>query len=197
METFLDIASVVIRIALYLAIAYWLWSFEGPRKVLDALPPVQRRFLVGFFALFLLGQIVGLKYQTYPFVKWGMYSSFSGHVKYFEYAGVREDGVEELFPIARLVRIYDPLCPTCGKRFVWKLRNMGKERRKTEAGPELEDLIGDYEGLLRAGWAQYLKQNPDQTRYSELRVRFAHVRTADYVDESSIERELVWSVALE
>jgi hypothetical protein len=186
----------LVKYLLYGLTVAFLFRLAPLRRMLEALPRRQRRLLLGLFALILFAQIVEAKYQTYPFVKWAMYDDFSGQVSYYEYIGVRPDGVEEPFPLARLLRIYQPICPTCSKRLVWRLDDLAEVRLQGESEAKRARAAGLYDRTVRAAWSVYAARNPE-IEYDEVRVWRGHFRVADYVDASSIERELVWTVPLE
>jgi hypothetical protein len=185
----------LIKYVLYgLMVAYLLRV--GPlRQAFASLPRRHRRLLLWMFGLILFAQVIESKYQSYPFVKWGMYSDFSGKVTYYEYAGVRPDGVEEPIPLARLIRIYQPVCPTCSKRLVWRLDDLAKARVKGKTEAERTRAADLYDRTLRAAIGVYAQRNPGLS-YEEVRVRRGFFRVADYVDASSIEYDLAWTVPL-
>ncbi|MCZ6784308.1 MAG: hypothetical protein O7G30_13455 [Proteobacteria bacterium] len=197
----------VLRIALYVGwagviyLAYFRFfsSYQPLRKVLDALPRPQKIVIVTLFGLMALGQIIRSKHETYPFIKWGMYDELSTKVRYYEYRGVLPDGTEAEYPVSHLLRIPSPelsvLCPTCGKRFLWKLRDLGHDRRKLPPGPERDQAARSYDELLRAAWQQYQRRHPDAA-FQSVRVFYRFVRTGEYTDESSISREYLWTVDL-
>jgi hypothetical protein len=185
----------LVKYLLYGLMIAFLLRVAPLRRSFEALPRRHRRLLAGLFGLILFAQVVESKYETYPFVKWGMYSDFSGRITYYEYLGVRPDGVEEPFPLARLLRIYQPLCPTCSKRLVWRLDDLAEERDEAETEAERAEAADLYDRTLRAAWAAYAARNPG-VAYDELRVWRGRIVVADYVDASSIERDFAWRVPL-
>jgi hypothetical protein len=185
----------LIKYTMYGLMVAFLLRVAPLRRIFDALPLGHRRLLMGLFGLILLAQVIESKSQTYPFVKWGMYDDFSERVTYYEYVGVRPDGVEEPIPLARLLRIYQPVCPTCSKRLVWRLDDLARERSEGKTEAERAQATSLYERTVQAAWAVYAANNPG-LQYHELRVRRSRFVVADYVDESSIERDFAWSVQL-
>lgn len=187
------------KVLIYLAFVALLVGYRPLREMFFALDPWRRGLLAGLFVLLLTGQIVAKKYPTYPFVKWGMYDEHSSRIKYFEYTGVRSDGSEAPFPIAHLIRTHSTSraieCPTCGKRLLWRLRELGKQRRKAPKGEERRALKQLYRDLLRGAWRTYKRRHPDAD-FEQVIVSRATLDVTDYVDESSIERERLWKVDL-
>jgi hypothetical protein len=186
----------LVKYLLYGLMLVFLLRVAPLRRTFEALPRRQRRLLAGLFGLMLFAQVVEAKYETYPFVKWGMYSDFSGRITYYEYRGVRPDGVEEPFPLARLLRIHQPLCPTCSKRLVWRLDDLADLRYEAETEAERAEAADLYERTLRAAWETFAARHPE-AGYDEVRVFRGRTLVADYVDASSIERELAWTVDLD
>lgn len=183
------------KYALYLLYVAFFVRSARLRSLYARLSRGQRRGVLALFGLVVIGQAAGLKYQSYPFVKWGMYSGFSPGTQFFEYRGVRPDGGEADFPVARLLRIHQPLCPTCGKRLTWRLKDLGNERYAAPPGPEREALAARYDELLRAAWRQHQRRHPD-VELEAVDVWRARYDASQYVDASSIDRELVWRVSL-
>lgn len=183
------------KYVLYGVMIAFLLRIAPLRRMADALPRRQRRVLAAIFGLILFAQIVESKYETYPFVKWGMYSGTSGEIEYFEYEGVRPDGTTATFPLAHLLRIHQPLCPTCSKRVVWQFRDMGNARLRAKSEAELAEIVDLYERSLRAAWGVYAARHPEAD-FTEVRVRYGEYAAADYVDEGSIRLEEVWTVPL-
>jgi hypothetical protein len=186
----------LVKYLLYGLMIAFLLRVAPLRRTFEALPRKQRRLLAGLFGLIVFAQVVEAKYETYPFVKWGMYSDASDQNTFYEYLGVRPDGVEEPLPLAKLLRIYQPLCPTCSKRLVWRLDDMAELREEAETEAQRAEAADLYDRTLRTAWAVYAARNPG-VQYDEVRVWRGHYVVADYVDASSIERELVWTVKLD
>jgi hypothetical protein len=186
----------LVKYLLYGIMIAFLLRATPLRRTFAALPRGHRCLLGGLFGLILVVQVVQAKYQTYPFVKWSMYSGFSGRTTYYEYRGVRPDGVEEPFPVARLLRIYQPFCPTCSKRLVWRLDDLADDRDGAETETARAAAADLYDRTLRAAWAAYAARHPE-VEYREVRVWRGRYHVADYVDASSIERDLAWSVPLD
>jgi len=189
------IVEQLVKYVLYGAMVVFLLRVAPLRRMFRELPRPQRRTLAAIFGLMLLAQVVESKYETYPFVKWAMYSSSDGEITYFEYEGVLADGSTKPFPLARLLRIYQPVCPTCSKRLVWRLRDLGDDRYRAESEAERLEATERYERAMRAAWSVHAARHPELD-FEAVRVWRAHYRVADYVDASSIEHELVWTVPL-
>jgi hypothetical protein len=189
------IVEQLVKYLLYGAMVAFLLRVAPLRRMFDELPRAQRRTLAAIFGLILFAQVVESKYDSYPFVKWGMYSSSDGEITYFEYEGILADGSSERFPLSRLLRIDQPLCPTCSKRLVWRFRDLGDDRYRAESDAERVEITERYERAMRAAWGVYAARHPE-VDFEEVRVWRAHYFVADYVDASSIDRELVWSVPL-
>jgi len=189
------IVEQLVKYLLYGAMVAFLLRVAPLRRMFHELPRPQPRILAAIFGLILFAQIVESKYDSYPFVKWAMYSSSDGDVTFFDYEGILADGSRRQFPVSRLLRIDQPLCPTCSKRLVWRLRDLGDDRHRAESDAERRELGERYDRALRAAWGVYAARHPDLD-FEEVRVWRAHFLVADYVDASSIDRELVWSVPL-
>ena len=185
----------IVKYVMYGLMIAFLFRLAALRGVFESLPRGHRHFLAAFFGLILVAQIIESKYESYPFVKWGMYSSAGKRVTYYEYQGVRADGGVEPFPLAHLLRIYEPACPTCSKRLVWRLRDLANERFDAESDAERAQAADLYERTLQSAWAQYAARNP-RIEYDAVEVWRGRFTIANYLDASSIEREIVWRVPL-
>jgi hypothetical protein len=185
----------IVKYVLYGLMIAFLLRRTPLRKIFEELPRRQRRFLATLFGLILLAQVIESKYQSYPFVKWGMYSSAASSITYYDYRGVRADGEVEAFPLAHLLRIAEPACPTCSKRLVWRLRDLAKRRFKAKSEEEGAEIADLYDRTLQAAWGQYWARNPS-VEYQAVEVWRGRIKVADYQDESSIERDFAWRVPL-
>jgi hypothetical protein len=185
----------LVKYALYGAMVAFLLRVAPLRRTFAALPPVKRRLLLGLFGLVLLAQVVESKYESYPFVKWGMYSDSNERITYYEYFGVRPDGALEPFPLARLLRIDQPLCPTCSKRLVWRLEDLAKQRLSADTPAGRAAAADLYERTLRAAWAVYAARHPG-VAYDAVSVWRGRWRVAEFPDASALEREPLWTVRL-
>jgi hypothetical protein len=188
------------RYLLYAAIVALIVTRPQLRQVLSDLDPRRRRYLKGIFALLLLGQCIGLKYQTYPFVKWAMYDDAGSSVDYIEYVGLRAGGGEAPFPVAQLVRTHSTAraieCPTCGKRLLWRLRGMTEDLEELPPGRHWDERWLLLERTLRAAWGGYKQRHPEADFRS---VRLYRVRTSvpDFRAGLPPERSLLFEVELE
>jgi len=198
-EVLRELSLLPLRIVLYAAIVGFLVTRPQLRRVWSQLDTKRRRFLGGLFVLLVAGQVVGLKYETYPFVKWGMYDGAGSTVKYVEYAGVRADGSEAPFPVAHLIRTHSTSraieCPTCGKRLLWRLRGMVKDREKLDPGKRLDEVVRLHDRTLRAAWKVYHQRHPELDFQS---VRLYRVRTtvSDFRAGRPMERQFLFEVDL-
>lgn len=188
------------RYVFYAAIVAFVVTRPELRRVWSQLDQPRRRFLGTLFVLLLLGQASGLKYATYPFVKWGMYDEAGSNVKWVEYRGVDSKGSEIPFPIAQLVRTHTtPLaleCPTCGKRLLWRMRRFTKDMEDLPPGPERDAIFDLYQRTLQAAWLVYRQRRPDADFVS---VRMFRNRTTvdDYRAGLPHSSDFLWEVDLE
>jgi DNA-directed RNA polymerase subunit RPC12/RpoP len=188
------------RYVLYSVIIVFFRRRPELRRVLADLDLRRRRYLIVLFTLVVFGQMSSLKYQTYPFVNWGMYAESGSVVKFVEYRGVRSDGSEAPFPVAHLVRTHSTAraieCPTCGKRLLWRLRDLTKVMEKTRSKRKRDAAADLYERTLRAAWRGYKERNPDAD-FESVRMYRNRTRVKDYRAGRPIESTFLWEIELD
>lgn len=176
-----------------------LYRHQPLRAMVSLLPRPHKIFFAVLFLAILSGQIYRSKSDMYPFIKWGMYDDMSHRVKAYQYRGVRADGSEAAFPLSALLRVPKPefglLCPTCGKRYVWRMRGLGGLRRGLPPGPELDEVTALYDEMIRSAWRVYQARTPDAD-FVAVKVSLMTVVTADYIAGAPMDVEFLWRVDL-
>jgi hypothetical protein len=117
---------------------------------------LHQRVILGLLVLLVFGaQMAAFESQTYPFVRWAMYSKNVSGADWFQYRGVRLDGVEEPLPLADFVRVL-------GKRYAFRLRLLASHVSEAETEAERREAWELYERTLRAGLEVYQRRHPQQ-----------------------------------
>jgi hypothetical protein len=171
----------------------WLWFIIRQKPMMATFKALQapyRVFLVVLVMVMFGAQLIDQSHITFPFVSWALYERPAhGDPQYYDYTAVLQSGQERRLEVFRTSR-------SLSYRLMFPLNNMAHTIHQAPQGQQRQELLANYEAVLRTVAHMYNQRNADDP-IRTVHVWHCTVPLRAYRGPASIQRRLFWQLQVQ